>query len=137
MSTSTNSSWTRKTRRSRLVALSCTGLLALAAVGCTNPSNTPEAYGETNADGVDIVRANFLEGCVAAGDEAGIGNSSDCECQYDAIVEEIPFEEFQEIEDQLKDDPTDLPDRYIDIADRCVDGEVTVPRDDDTTTTAG
>ena len=75
-------------RRSRWLWLAA---LALLLTGCASvPSNTPEAYTDTAADGTVIVEANYLSACEESGE-----TSSDCQCFYDAIVDTIPFEDFK------------------------------------------
>jgi hypothetical protein len=112
-----------------------TALLVLAT-GCASvPSNTPEAYTDTNADGTVIVEANYLSACEESGE-----TSSNCQCYYDAIVETIPFDEFKDFEQQVEDDPADIPGDYQDIVDDCRAGNTVGPTADadadaDSTTT--
>lgn len=98
--------------------------LAVAAVGllaaCGQEGSAPDSYGATTQD-------NFLEGCIdglTADDREGEALSGDeaeqvCQCTYDGIVEEIPFEDFQEIYDEQREEPQALDERIRAIADRC------------------
>ncbi|MDZ7732337.1 MAG: hypothetical protein U5R31_03810 [Acidimicrobiia bacterium] len=95
------------------------GLLVLGLTGCRSPSNDPEAYTDTNAAGTVVVEHNFLEACRDAGT-----SESDCRCIYDGLVEAVPFDEFEEIQGQLEDDPADVPESYVEVADGCVAGPV-------------
>lgn len=105
---------TRPTRRrARWAALA---LGAVVFAGCARvPSNTPTDYGQ-------VTEENFASACAESGE-----NESDCRCFYDAIVRDIPFEEFKDLESQVKDDPTDVPAAYEDIVTSCVAGETVGP----------
>ena len=62
-------------------------------------------------------RASFLEPCVAGLGEEG---RDICECSYDLIVEDIPFDEFEDIDRDLQNDPdAELPDAISDIVAAC------------------
>jgi hypothetical protein len=82
--------------------------LALVLTGCaTVPSNTPDDYGQVTED-------NYLSACEEAGE-----SSADCQCLYDGIVDTVPFNDFKDFEDRVKEDPTDVPGAYQDIVDGC------------------
>jgi hypothetical protein len=109
---------------------------ALALTGCsTVPSNTPEDYTATSEGNPQpVTEQNFMDACVSAeGDDAGAEDR--CGCIYDRIVEEVPFEDFQEFDDRLAADPTDVPDVYTELAADCARGSSA--DDEGTTTTAG
>src|SRR5690606_31009396 len=99
----------RPTRpRARRRLLLAAAALAVLFTGCASvPSNTPDAYGEVTED-------NYLSACEASG-----ASSADCQCLYDAIVETVPFEDFEDFEDRVAEDPTDVPGPYRDIVDDC------------------
>ncbi|WP_334142655.1 hypothetical protein [Rhabdothermincola sp.] len=71
--------------------------LALSLAACAHPSNTPTAYD-------DVTRENFIEGCTGiyevGGTTSTIGAGSSrtvCECAYTWISENVPFDQFEEI----------------------------------------
>jgi hypothetical protein len=76
----------------------------------------------------DGVRANFLEVCTADGGEPV---RSTCECLYEGVEREIPFDEFERIDAELAAQadqrqpgaPLDLPAEVQAILDRCLGGE--------------
>jgi hypothetical protein len=82
-------------RRSRAtVAASLTGL-ALLLVGCSNPGDV----NDYNAD----TRDNFVLACEEANtglDEAE--RAEVCGCWYDAVAENMSFEDFEQVEDDIR-----------------------------------
>lgn len=133
-----------RARASSRVLTAVVAITVVLSVGCSRvPSNTPEGYGDTLEDGTTIVQANFMGFCVDAQNDGDVVASSAeelCGCIYQLIVDEVPFARFQEYDQQLEDDPTDLPAEYQDFADRCADGdpgESAGGESDATTTTAG
>ena len=97
-----------------VVALLAVVVILVAASGGggdeSGDATTGDGGSETAADGddgdavpsgyTDEVEAAYVSSCSASGGEAA------CECSWDAIVEQIPFEEFEAIEAQIVDDPT-------------------------------
>ena len=78
--------------------LGCLLLLALLAAAC-GTSGAPEEYDETT-------QKNYVDGCQVALDEdpqAAPANEV-CACAYDEIVRTIPFEDFKELDDELRND---------------------------------
>ncbi|MCA1707916.1 MAG: hypothetical protein LC808_33435 [Actinobacteria bacterium] len=74
--------------------------LAVALGGCSDDDTT--TY---NAE----TEAQFMSTCVAS---VGQGERPLCECIYENIAREIPFDEFEELDRRLKDDPdAELPER--------------------------
>jgi hypothetical protein len=99
-------------------------LLALPLLGCTPTTNDPDTYGA-------ITEANVLDGCIRAGredpgdervvevDDKGdnddandevrfIGDVSDaereaCECLYDGMVDELDFQEFEDLDADFRE----------------------------------
>ena len=77
-------------------------------------------------------RASFLEPCIAGLGEDG---REICECSYDLIVDEIPFEDFQELDRELQGDPdAELPDAIADIVAACA-ADPSAAEEEETTTT--
>jgi hypothetical protein len=76
----------------------------------------------------DGVRARFLEVCTADGGEPV---RSTCECLYEGVEREIPYDEFERIDAELAAQadqsepgaPLDLPAEVQAILDRCLGGE--------------
>lgn len=96
-----------------MTRLSRASLLAFLLVlgACTTPSNDPTGYGARTAD-------NFMRGCLAGmGVEVPPANPQStattipeganssavdyCRCVYGGIVENVPFDEFDELDDAL------------------------------------
>ncbi|MGH9261362.1 MAG: hypothetical protein ACRD08_15970, partial [Acidimicrobiales bacterium] len=58
-------------------------------------------------------RDDFVEACSA-------GASADaCGCFYDRLADEVPFERFEQVDRQIRDDPTAIPDDVADLAIEC------------------
>ncbi len=68
----------------------------LVAAACT-PSGAPEDYDATTEE-------NFIEACEANGAEQATDVAAVCRCSYDRIVAQIPFEDFESFDDELRDD---------------------------------
>ena len=58
----------------------------------------------------------FLQTCTQG--DAGLSEEL-CSCTYERITRTIPFDEYAEIDRQVRDDPDALPDRIADIAAAC------------------
>lgn len=95
-------------RKSGVVALVVGALLL---VGC--------GTGQGQASNYDELEDNFLEGCAAMADaDAGESDAATlpddfCQCAFDALSDPqtgVDFDELQEIDDDLSDDPAALPD---------------------------
>jgi hypothetical protein len=110
----------RTGRRSRLRVAGVALALAAVVAGCSTPSNNPTDYDDTT-------KSNYVQGCTQ---DAVIGTSTTvlgeglsqetCECAYDWIVQNVPFDEFKDLDDQLADDPNAVPANINDgIADAC------------------
>ena len=100
--------------RAFLVVLSSLVVIALVT-GCTGRPSTPDQYGDTT-------ERNFLRGCT---DEAeGVSDIDEvCRCTYDAIVEEIPYDEFKRVNSELSDNPARLPEPFQALLDGCQEGD--------------
>jgi hypothetical protein len=95
--------------RAPLAAVALAALVLLPA--CNQP--TPTEYNDSTEE-------NFLEGCEAQGESQGIRAVRDyCECTYEAITEEIEFERFKEVNEDLSEDPGPLPDDFQELAAGC------------------
>lgn len=77
--------------------------IVMLAAAC-GTSGAPEEYNQTTAD-------NYIDGCMVALDEDPRASDANavCTCAYDAISEEdsadyIPFEDFKELDDELRND---------------------------------
>jgi hypothetical protein len=65
----------------------------------------------------DDTRASFLEPCIAGLGEQG---REICECSYDLIVDDIAYDDFEDIDRALQGDPdASLPDEVADIVAAC------------------
>jgi hypothetical protein len=64
------------------------------------------------------LRSSFVSTCVDQAD--GSVTSEQCGCTYDKFEATVPFERFKEIDQQIKDDPTNPPQELIDIVQECV-----------------
>lgn len=73
----------------------------------------------------DATRTRFLDACTADG---GDPVRRTCECIYDGVEAEIPFDRFEEIDSQLSEqasstgpgDPLPVPEDVQRIVDRCI-----------------
>lgn len=60
-------------------------------------------------------RSDFVEACAA-----GPGGTEDsCGCFYDRLAGEVPHDRFVEVDEQIRDDPTAIPDDIADMAVAC------------------
>ncbi len=70
--------------------------VVLVVSACT-PSGQPDDYDTTTQE-------NFIEACEANGAEQATDVAAVCQCSYDAIVDQIPFEDFESFDEELRDD---------------------------------
>jgi hypothetical protein len=115
----------------RLAIIVAAAVLVLVGIGAVVLLTTSEDA----ADYDDQTRANFIESCTADGGEPV---EPACVCWYDNIVEEIPYDRFEEVSDQLvaleETDPDaepQVPDELLALLEPCKLEPTT------TTTTAG
>ncbi len=81
-----------------LLVLCAAALLLLAA--CVD-EGTPTSYDNT-------VETNFIDGCKrAALDDAAISPVAPryCGCAWERLITEVSFEDFKNLDDEVKDDP--------------------------------
>jgi hypothetical protein len=78
--------------------------LVLVAAAC-GTSGAPEEYDTTT-------EKNYIDGCQVALDEDPQADPANrvCECAYDEIARTIPFEDFKELDDQLRNDVNAIAD---------------------------
>ncbi len=93
------------------------GMVLAAAVlvlsACT-PSGQPKDYDTTTEE-------NFIEACELNGDEQATDVAAVCRCSYDAIVAQIPFEDFERFDEELRDDiNAQFDDRISGIVADCI-----------------
>jgi hypothetical protein len=110
---------------------------------CVPPANQPEDYaepsttyaleldGETVTTEVSQAQANFFEGCLRAG-----ASPSECECIFAYFAENVPYEVFEELNNELRDDPNALDDADQQAIRRC-QGNGPAPGPTDEPATAG
>lgn len=93
------------------------------------------ACGEDVPDGYSAAtEAVFLETCAAG---LGIGELAVCECTYDSLVAETPFEEYLALDREVRDDPTTVPPALQAIAVTCAAVALSPLAPTTTPTTAG
>lgn len=106
----------QRARRWAVRALVVPALLVAGA--CGSDSEEPDAYGPE-------LRDDFVESCRAGGESEAV-----CRCFYDQLAALVPFERFQELDEQIAQGDADLPDDIVDLAVAC-------SADQPTTTAAG
>ncbi len=88
-------------------------LALVIVVGCRD--GAPDEY-------TDETRAVFLRSCAEPAAGQGLAEAV-CRCAYSQIVATIPFEEFEDLEAALDEDPPeepeDVPDEIADIYAAC------------------
>jgi hypothetical protein len=60
-------------------------------------------------------RSDFVEACSASADVS----AQACGCFYDRLAAQVPHERFEEIDEQLRDDPSAIPQDIADLAIAC------------------
>ena len=90
----------RSRRRPRLILLASCAAVALLLSACFDEGH-PTSYDNTVED-------NFMRGCeVAAQADPAISPVAPkyCACAYTRLVEEIAFDDFKSLDDDVRDDP--------------------------------
>ena len=80
----------------------------VAFVSCGGDGGDDDGYGPGE-------RADFVEACAAS---AGVDEDA-CGCFYDRLADEVPHERFVEVDEQIRDDPSAVPDDIADMAVAC------------------
>ena len=92
--------------------LSAVVVLVVVPAGCSQ-SNDPADWAEAEAQDGFPVQRNFIDACVKANaDQDGMSAEeadSFCSCAFDEVHESLTFEEFKQLDDDLRADPEDLP----------------------------
>ena len=91
----------------RPLVLLVVSLLVLAGCG----DDSPGEY-------TDATRESFMTGCVEDSDDPDLLEV--CECTYERAVEEIPFDQFESMEQRLARGQTDVPDSIATIIVDCI-----------------
>jgi hypothetical protein len=78
--------------------------LALALAACGGGSDGGYGPGE---------RAEFVEACSAG------ASAEACGCFYDRLADEVPHDRFEQVDQQIRDDPQAIPDDIADLAVEC------------------
>jgi hypothetical protein len=60
------------------------------------------------------LRDQFVEACTVPGDSEAV-----CGCFYDALEANVPFERFQQVDEEIREGPGELPDDIVDLAVAC------------------
>ena len=95
----------RGVRRPRLALLGMCAALALLLTACFD-EGAPTSFDDT-------VESNFMNGCeLAAETDAQISPVAPryCACAYDRVRTEISFEDFKQLDDDVKDDADNIID---------------------------
>ncbi|MCY3663251.1 MAG: hypothetical protein OXH28_10620 [bacterium] len=95
----------RSRRRPRLILLAACAAVALLLAACFD-EGAPTSFDDT-------VEANFLNGCeLAAEADPQISPVAlrYCGCAYDRVRTEISFDDFKQLDDDVKDDPDKIID---------------------------
>jgi hypothetical protein len=137
-------------RRSFAAVAFALGLLALTA--CKPPSNEPKSYNDvTEANFIEGCTGIVTTGTTGSDGSGGPStsvvttngaSSSVCKCEYDWFVANVPFDQktadsagqgpdkvdFQQLNQQLQDDPTSMPQDIQDsLNSACSKGELVTP----------
>jgi len=92
--------------------------------------------GACGGDGPDDysaeTEAQFLATCVGTLGEA---ERAVCRCSYDEIVDDVAYDDFEDLDRRMNDDPdAELPDDIVDIVAACASGPVPPPTASTSTT---
>ena len=101
---------TQRRSRSQLLLLPCLAIAVMLVAAACGGSGAPTGFGED--EGGKTVKENFIKGCDRAvqDSELSVRATEVCQCTYDNIVREsqtsegITFEDFDEVDDDLRED---------------------------------
>ena len=115
--------------RRRLGTVASVAVALLLLGGCTGQQQDKDSYSATEDD--------YLEGCIdqVTADNANIeagGEGTEgatqiadpdtfCQCTFDALEEDIPFERLKEVNSDLRDNGGPLPDDFVEATAPCDD----------------
>lgn len=85
------------------------GLALLAVLAGCGDDGGDEAEGYS-----DELRDQFVEDCTESGEDEPV-----CGCFYDALEARVPFERFQELDEQIGEGDEPIPDDIVDLAAAC------------------
>ena len=90
-------------------------IVVLLAAAC-GTSGAPTGYAPD--EGGETLHDNFTEGCeVALEDDPQASQANEvCECSYEEIVRTIPFDDFKELDDELRNDVEAINDTATGVA---------------------
>lgn len=96
--------------------------VALLATACGS-SNDPTTWEEAEAQDGFPVRENFLDACLDAntGQQGMSAEEADsyCDCAFVDVREALSFDEFEQLDDDLREDSTDLRPDVRDLFEAC------------------
>jgi hypothetical protein len=101
-----------------LVAVVLVAVVAVTQLGGDDDSADDDGTRTTTTESASgytpQIEENFLASCTG-------GEVSDeiCQCTYDKIEAEVPFDRFVEIDAELDENPDAQPPELVDIVDRC------------------
>lgn len=95
---------------SKLLLLPCAAIAIILVAASCGGSGAPTSFAQE--DGGDTVRENFTEGCEVAVEDSQLADNANavCQCTYDKIVRDsatsdgVTFEDFDEVDDNLRED---------------------------------
>jgi hypothetical protein len=88
--------------------------LLVAALACGGCGRGGDAGGDGRGYG-PAERRDFVDACAAT----GVASTDACGCFYDRLAEQVPHERFDELDDQIRDDPSAVPDDIAALAIEC------------------
>jgi len=95
--------------------------IVLAAIIATSGGDGGGGDGGEAEGYTPEVEEEFVSSCQAAAGDTGLSESQ-CQCAFDEIEANVPFERFVEIDEQLREDPTDIPEELTDVMGTCLSG---------------
>jgi hypothetical protein len=95
--------------------------IVLAAIVATSGGDGGGGDGGEAEGYTPEVEEEFVSSCQAAAGDTGLSESQ-CQCAFDEIEANVPFERFVEIDEQLREDPTDIPEELTDVMGTCLSG---------------
>lgn len=94
----------------KFLLLPCAAIAIMLIAASCGGSGAPTSFAQE--DGGETVRQNFTEGCEVAVEDSQLAPNANavCQCTYDKIVRDsatsdgITFEDFDEVDDDLRED---------------------------------